>query len=57
MKMGGMTMMACPEPLMTQEKNLLDALQAVSNYRIEGDKLELRKGEQLLARFEARARK
>lgn len=57
LKMGGMTMMACPEPLMTQEKNFLEAMQLVSNYRIEGEKLELRKGDQVLARFEARARK
>ena len=57
LKMGGMTMMACPEPLMTQEKNLLEALAAVTNYRLEGEKLEMRKGDQVLARFEARARK
>jgi putative lipoprotein len=57
MKMGGMTMMACAEPLMTQEKNLLDALAAVTNYRIDGEKLELRKGDQVLVRFEARGRK
>ncbi len=56
MKMGGMTMMACSEPLMTQERNLLDALGTVTNYRLDGEKLELRKGDQVLARFEARGR-
>jgi putative lipoprotein len=57
LKLSGMTMMACPEPLMTQERNLLDALGAVTNYRLDGEKLELRKGEQVMARFEARAPK
>jgi putative lipoprotein len=54
LKLSGMTMMACPEPLMTQEKNLLEALGGVTNYRLDGEKLELRKGDQVMARFEAR---
>src|SRR4029077_12549293 len=37
LKMGGMTMMACPEPLMQQEKNLLEALGVVTNYRLDGE--------------------
>jgi len=57
LKMGGMTMMACSDALMTQEKNLLDALGAVNGYRLDGDKLELRKGDQVLARLEVRNRK
>jgi putative lipoprotein len=57
LKMGGMTMMACTDQLMKQERNLLEALSAVTNYRLDADKLELRKGDQVLARFEARARK
>lgn len=57
LKMGGMTMMACTDQLMKQEKNFLDALSAVTSYRLDGDKLELRKVDQVLARFEARNRK
>ena len=57
LKVGGMTMMACPESMMVQEKNLLEALKAVTSYRIDGEKLELRNGDQVLARFESRVRK
>jgi putative lipoprotein len=57
LKMGAMTRMACPEPLMVQEKNLLEALGAVTNYRLDGDKLELRKGDQVLVRLESRVKK
>lgn len=54
LKVGGMSMMACEEPLMRQETNFVGALNATTNYRIDGEKLELRKGEQVLARFESR---
>jgi heat shock protein HslJ len=57
LNVGGMTTMACPDPMMTQERNLLDALKAVTSYRIDGEKLELRSGDQVLARFESRVRK
>ena len=54
LKVGGMTMMACEEPLMTQEGRFVEALNATTTYRIDGEKLELRKGDQVLARFESR---
>jgi putative lipoprotein len=57
LNVGGMTTMACPDPMMTQERNLLDALKAVTSYRIDGEKLELRNGDQVLARLESRVRK
>lgn len=54
LKVGGMTMMACEEPVMTQEGRFVEALNATTTYRIDGEKLELRKGDQVLARFESR---
>ncbi len=54
LKVGGMSMMACEEPLMRQETNFVGALNATTSYRIDGEKLELRKGDQVLARFESR---
>ena len=57
LKVGGMTMMACEEPLMTQERKFIEALKASTSYRIDGEKLELRQGDQVLARFESRKMK
>ena len=50
---GGVTMMMCPPQLMEQEKGLLNALKATSSYKIEGDTLELKNGQEVVARFEA----
>lgn len=50
---GPTTLMACPEPLMLQERNFVEALRATTGYRIRGDELELRDGQRLLARFKA----
>jgi putative lipoprotein len=47
----GLTRMACPEPVMKQEKAFLDALEATTRYVLSGDTLELRKDEQSLATF------
>lgn len=53
----GMTMMACPEPLMAQERNFTDALRATKTYRISGQTLELRNGDRVVASFRADAMK
>jgi putative lipoprotein len=53
LKPGGMTLMAGPEAMMQQEDAFIKALQAVTSYRIVGQTLELRKGSQLVARFQA----
>ena len=47
----GGTMMACPEPLMKQEKTFTDALKASTTYRITGQVLDLLAGTKILARF------
>jgi heat shock protein HslJ/uncharacterized lipoprotein NlpE involved in copper resistance len=47
------TRMACPAPLMELENNVLKALAAVTGYRIEGDRLILLDGTQVVARFDA----
>ena len=57
LKVGGVTMMACEESLMTQERKFIEALKASTSYRIDGEKLELRQGDQVLARFESRKMK
>jgi putative lipoprotein len=49
------TMMACPGPAMSQEKNFLDALALADSFKIDGDRLELRRGDKVLARFQAQA--
>ena len=54
LKAGGMTMMACEQPQVKLEKIFIDALNATTGYRIDGEKLELRKGDEVLARFESR---
>ena len=54
---GGMTMMACPEPLMAQERSFTDALRATKSYQIDGETLQLMDGDRILARFRASAQK
>jgi len=44
----GSTMMACPEPVMEQERKYLEAIEAAESYEIEGGKLRIQCGEQLL---------
>jgi putative lipoprotein len=51
---GGSTMMMCPEELMRQESDFIAALEMTTNYRLDGDTLELRNGERVLARFMTR---
>ena len=51
---GGVTMKMCPPPVMQQEQALLAAIKATTNYRIDGDALELLNGTQPLAQFEAK---
>lgn len=53
-KPGAMTMMACSEPLMTQEQAFTKALQSVTTYRISGKTLELMSGDKAVAKFKAR---
>jgi len=50
---GAMTMMACPEPLMTQEKEFAKALTATGSYKLTGGVLELLERKKVLARFNA----
>jgi putative lipoprotein len=49
----GLSMMMCPDTLMKQEKAFVAALKATTGYRIVGDRLELRDGDRVLARFRA----
>lgn len=49
---GAMTMMACPEPLMTQEKEFNEALTATGSYKINGNLLELMERRKVVAKFE-----
>lgn len=51
---GGMTMKMCAQPLMEQEQALVAALKATTNYKIDGDALELLNGTQPLAQFAAK---
>jgi putative lipoprotein len=51
----GLTRMACPEHLMTQEQAFVTALQSTTSYRIVGDTLELSDSSQVLARFKSSA--
>ena len=44
----GSTMMACPEPVMEQERGYLGVIEAAESYEIEGDKLRINCGEQVL---------
>ncbi len=45
------TMMACPEPLMIRERAFIEALEATTAFRIEGETLELLAGEEVVARL------
>ena len=45
------TMMACPEPLMSRERAFIEALEATTAFRIEGETLELLAGEEVVARL------
>jgi uncharacterized lipoprotein YbaY len=49
----GLTRMACPEPTMKLERAFVEALNATTRYGISGDVLELRRDEQVVARFRA----
>lgn len=49
------TRMACTPPLMAQESALHAAFASTTAYRIDGNTLELRNGDRVLARFIARA--
>ena len=49
--------MMCPDPVMKQERALVDALQTTTSYRIEGSKLELLDGDRVAARFQAEDKK
>ncbi len=42
------TEMACPEPIMTQEMEYLEALQAAEKYEIEGNQLQITSGNKVL---------
>jgi heat shock protein HslJ len=48
------TKMACPGPLMQQERKLVAALEATTRYRAAGHVLQLFSGDKLVARFESR---
>jgi heat shock protein HslJ len=52
-KPGAMTMMACPGPLMKQKQAFIAVLQSVTTYKINGRRLELLAGEQIVAQFKA----
>ena len=51
---GAMTMMACPEPLMTQERTFTTTLQSVTGFGLSDNMLELRAGDKTVAKFKAR---
>ena len=42
------TMMACPEPVMNQEREYLSALEAAESYEIKGDQLSITAGQKVL---------
>jgi len=50
---GASTMMACPEPLMTQEQAFTKMLRSVTGYRVSGRTLELLAGDETVAKFKA----
>jgi putative lipoprotein len=50
---GAMTMKACADPVMQQEQAVLAAIKGTTAYQIDGNTLELRNGEQVLAKFAA----
>jgi putative lipoprotein len=51
---GPMTMMACADDMMKQERAFVEALQAVTGVRIADGKLDLLAGDRVLARFDSR---
>lgn len=53
---GTTTMIACPPPQTAQEQAFFAALKATTAYRINGENLELLNGQQVLAKFQARAK-
>jgi putative lipoprotein len=50
---GAMTLMACPDPIMNQEKEFSQALTDTGSYRIEGNTLELLARKKVVAKFQA----
>jgi putative lipoprotein len=50
---GAMTTMACPEPLMKQEKEFNEALTATGSYEVTGNTLELLARKKVVAKFTA----
>ena len=50
---GAMTLMACPDPIMKQEKHLGQALTDTGSYKIEGNTLELLARKKVVAKFQA----
>jgi len=52
---GAITLMACPEALMTQEKEFNAALTATGSYKITGNVLELLERRKVVAKFSAAA--
>jgi heat shock protein HslJ len=46
-------MMACPEPLMRRERAFVEALEATTAFRIEGETLDLLAGDEVVARLAA----
>jgi len=53
----GTTMMACPNPWMEREGKFLKALRDTTNFRIDGQKLELLHGTRVVAQFVAQGAK
>jgi heat shock protein HslJ len=47
------TMMACPDPLMKEERTFIAGLQSVTRFELDGQTLELLAGDRVVARFEA----
>jgi putative lipoprotein len=50
---GTMTMKACADPVTQQEQAVLAAIKATTAYKIDGNTLELRNGDKVLAKFDA----
>lgn len=52
---GAMTLMACPDPIMKQEKEFSQTLTDTGSYQIEGNTLELLARKKVVAKFQAAA--
>ena len=50
---GAMTMKACADPVMQQEQAVLAAIKATTAYKIDGNTLEFKNGDKVLAKFDA----